>query len=144
MKNLNSVLIEGNLTRDGEISTIANGSQLGKFSIASNYSYKKNDVWVDEPSYIDIVAWRDTADVVHALKKGQKVKVIGRLKQDRWTSTDGKAMSKIVIVAEDIEVIQRESKPASVPEDTNNVSEKTNSGRTLASRDEEFEDDVPF
>ena len=36
-------------------------------------------------------------------KKGRGVRVVGRLKQDRWTGTDGKPRSKIAIVAEHVE-----------------------------------------
>ncbi|MBR5928182.1 MAG: single-stranded DNA-binding protein, partial [Spirochaetia bacterium] len=35
--------------------------------------------------------------------KGAGVRVVGRLKQDRWNSEDGKAKSRVKIVAEHIE-----------------------------------------
>jgi len=37
------------------------------------------------------------------LKKGRGVRVVGRLKQDRWTDADGKPHSRIFIVAEHVE-----------------------------------------
>ena len=37
------------------------------------------------------------------LKKGRGVRGVGRLKQDRWTSPEGQARSKIQIVAEHVE-----------------------------------------
>ena len=37
------------------------------------------------------------------LKKGRGVRVVGRLKQDRWTDADGKGRSRIFIVAEHVE-----------------------------------------
>jgi single-strand DNA-binding protein len=35
--------------------------------------------------------------------KGRGVKVVGRLKQDRWNGPDGKQRSKVTIVAEHVE-----------------------------------------
>jgi single-strand DNA-binding protein len=37
------------------------------------------------------------------LKKGRGVRVVGRLKQDRWTNPEGQGRSKIQIVAEHME-----------------------------------------
>jgi single-strand DNA-binding protein len=37
------------------------------------------------------------------LKKGRGVRVVGRLKQDRWADADGKAHSRVEIVAEHVE-----------------------------------------
>ena len=37
------------------------------------------------------------------LEKGRGVRVVGRLKQDRWTSPEGQTRSKVSIVAEHVE-----------------------------------------
>ena len=37
------------------------------------------------------------------LKKGRGVRVVGRLKQDRWTDAAGKLRSRVMIVAEHVE-----------------------------------------
>jgi single-strand DNA-binding protein len=37
------------------------------------------------------------------LTKGRGVRVVGRLKQDRWQDSDGKTRSKVHIVAEHVE-----------------------------------------
>jgi len=55
MNNLNSVLVEGNLTRDPMTKTTPSGAAACAFSIAVNRSYKKGDSY--EMSYFDIEAW---------------------------------------------------------------------------------------
>ena len=45
------------------------------------------------------------------LKKGRGVRVVGRLKQDRWTSPEGQPRSKVSIVAEYVEFKPRAKKP---------------------------------
>lgn len=41
------------------------------------------------------------------VKKGRGVRVVGRLKQERWKDAEGKSHSKIFVVAEHIELKQQ-------------------------------------
>jgi single-strand DNA-binding protein len=55
-------------------------------------------------SYFDVTTWSRLAEVCgEYLKKGRGVRVVGRLKQDRWTSPEGQGRSKVSIVAEHVE-----------------------------------------
>jgi single-strand DNA-binding protein len=57
-----------------------------------------------EVSFFDVSNWTRLAEVCgEYLKKGRGVRVVGRLKQDRWTDADGKGRSKVFIVAEHVE-----------------------------------------
>ena len=104
MNALNSILIEGNLTRDPESKTLASGSQVCSFAIASNRFYRQNEVMEKETSFFDIEAWaRLGQSCAETLRKGRGVRVVGRLKQDRWTDQTGKQHSKVKIVAEHVE-----------------------------------------
>jgi single-strand DNA-binding protein len=104
MNNLNSIIIEGNLIRDPEYRETAKGTPVCSFSIASNRFYKQGEGMEKEVSFFDVTSWSKLAQNVQNLgHKGRGVKVVGRLKQDRWNGTDGKARSKITIVAEHVE-----------------------------------------
>ncbi len=104
MNSLNSILLEGNLVRDPENKTLPTGSQVCSFSMASDRFYKQNDELEKEVSYFDVEAWsRLGQSCSENLKKGRGVRVVGRLKQDRWTDTEGKTKSKVKIVAEHVE-----------------------------------------
>jgi single-strand DNA-binding protein len=103
MNNLNSVLIEGNLTKDPDVNRTNNGTFVSTFAVACNRYYKVDDEPKEEVSFIDIETWGRLAETCYEyLKKGRGVRVVGRLKQHRW-ETDGKFRSKIVIVAEHVE-----------------------------------------
>ncbi|MBQ3945696.1 MAG: HNH endonuclease, partial [Alphaproteobacteria bacterium] len=54
--------------------------------------------------YYDIEAWGEKlANIIEKCGfKGRGVRVVGRLKQNRWKTTDGKSMAKIVVVAEHV------------------------------------------
>ncbi|MDR1565944.1 MAG: single-stranded DNA-binding protein [Treponema sp.] len=102
--NINSILIEGNLVRDPLYRATAKGTPICTFSLASNRFYKHDSQMEQEVSFFDVEAWSKLAENCYSLgRKGRGVRVVGRLKQDRWTGADGKAHSRISIVAEHVE-----------------------------------------
>jgi single-strand DNA-binding protein len=104
MNNLNSILIEGNLVRDPTYKETAKGTPICTFSIASSRFFKQDSGLEKEVSYFDVETWSKLADQWYNLgRKGRGVRVVGRLKQDRWTDSDGKARSRVTIVAEHVE-----------------------------------------
>jgi single-strand DNA-binding protein len=127
MNNLNSILIEGNIVREPEFRATEKGISFCEFSIAVNRYYKTEDsdiketayydgykaedsvvdgetTYFKETSYFSVECWSKLAESVNKLgKKGRGVRVVGRIKQDRWVNADGKLLSKISIVAEHIE-----------------------------------------
>ena len=116
MNNLNSILIEGNLVRDPELSYTPKGTAVCKFSVACNRSWKQDDQFQKEVSFFDVSTWTRLAEVCgEYLKKGRGVRVVGRLKQDRWTDPDGKPHSRVEIIAEHVEFKPQLKKPDGEP-----------------------------
>jgi single-strand DNA-binding protein len=104
MNNLNSLIIEGNLVRDPMYRETAKGTPMSTFSFASNRFYKRDESMEKEVSYFDVESWGKVAEMVNNLgHKGRGVRVVGRLKQDRWQDKEGKNQSRTVIVAEHVE-----------------------------------------
>jgi len=104
MNNLNSILIEGTLTRDPVLKNTAKGTALCNLCLASNRYFKQENGYEKEVSFFDVEAWSKLAEACYARgKKGRGVRVVGRLKQSRWNDTEGKNHSRISIVAEHIE-----------------------------------------
>lgn len=99
-------MLEGNLVRDPEKVLVgSNGSVMGKFSIAVNRYYKKaNAEAVEEVMYIGVQVWGGLAEgCLNYLKKGRGVRVVGRLRQERWEDKEGGKREKIIVVAEHVE-----------------------------------------
>ena len=112
--NLNSVIVEGNLTKDADFDSTQKGTGFCTFSVATNRYFKSGEEVQHEVSYFDVEAWGKLADSCRSLLvKGSGVRVVGRLKQDRWNSEEGKAKSRVKIVAEHIE-----AKPVTAAEKT--------------------------
>jgi len=116
MNNLNSILIEGNLVRDPLLRSTPKGTQVCSMCLASNRYYKQDTGFEKEVSFFDIETWSKLAEACYAKgKKGRGVRVVGRLKQNRWSDTEGKTHSKVTIVAEHVEFrpeFKKETKPA--------------------------------
>ena len=104
MNNLNSILIEGNLVKDPLYRTTPKGTPLCTFTLASNRFFKQDSGLEKEVGFFDVESWAKLAENCYNLgRKGRGVRVVGRLKQDRWNGADGKYHSKIAIVAEHVE-----------------------------------------
>ncbi len=104
MNSLNSILIEGNLTRDPLLAETPKGTSVCNLSLASNRYFKLNNEQQQEVSFFNIEVWSKQAEVCNEhLEKGRGIRVVGRLKQDRWEDTDGKKHDRIKIIAEHVE-----------------------------------------
>lgn len=104
LSNLNSIILEGNLTKDPEFKRLNNNVELTTFSVAVNHYYKKDDQIENDVSYFQIETWsRLAVSCIENLQKGRGVRVVGRLRQNRWVDATGKNQSKVLIVAEHVE-----------------------------------------
>jgi len=93
----------GNLTRDPELRTTPNGTNVCSFSLALNRSYKNAEGgWTEATDYIDVVAWGPLGErVAQYLTKGRPALVNGRLQSRSWEQ-DGAKRSKVEVVAQDV------------------------------------------
>lgn len=106
MANGIQITVVGNLTADPELKINDAGTAQLNFSIAAERSYKKDEEWVNEVSYPDIIAWRYLAeDSAGVLEKGMRVIVTGRFEQRFWEDKEtGQKRNKWQIVADEIAV----------------------------------------
>lgn len=103
MNDLNSIIIEGNLTQEPEMKYTTNGTALCSLSIAVNRYYKSGEETKQETAFLDVECWGRIAESCSRyLSKGRGIRIVGRLKQDRWEQ-DGYSRSKVIIVAENVE-----------------------------------------
>ncbi len=119
MNSLNSILVEGNLTRDPELRSTPKGTPVCTFSVASNRFRKVGEEYEKEVSFFDVETWNRLAERCgETLGKGRGVRVVGHLKQDRWKDSEGSSRSRVKIVAEHVEFKPIFQKPESeAPQD---------------------------
>lgn len=105
MNQLNSLIIEGNVVRNPDYREPSKGFKVCTVPLAVNRFYKnKNGEGINEVSYFNVETFGKMAEIcANECEKGRGMRIVGRLKQDRWKNADGKTSSKISIIAEHIE-----------------------------------------
>jgi single-strand DNA-binding protein len=103
---MTTITIVGNMTRDPEIRYTPSGAQSVRFGVAVNRRWRDQQTgeWKEaEPSFFDVVCWRDLADnVAESLSKGSRVIVTGRMEQRSWQDQDGNRRSAWEITADEV------------------------------------------
>lgn len=100
---LNHIVLMGRLTRDPELRRTGSGVAVTSFSIAVDRDFGKNEAGEKETDFIDIVAWRQTAEFVQKFfTKGRMIVVSGRLQIRSWTDKDENKRRTAEVVADNV------------------------------------------
>jgi single-strand DNA-binding protein len=106
---VNRVTLIGNLGRDPEIRRLENGTAVGKFSVATNESYKDSSgEWQQQTEWHEVVVWRALAEQAEkALKKGALIFVEGKLSYRKYTDKNNVERTAVEIVANTFRLLER-------------------------------------
>ena len=92
----------GRLTRDPELRRTPSGTAVATFTIAVDRDFKGKNGEQDT-DFIDIVAWRQTAEFVSKyFSKGRMAVVEGRLQIREYTNKEGQKRKATEIVADNV------------------------------------------
>ena len=95
---LNHIVVMGRLTRDPELRRTPNGTPVVSFAIACDRDSKDK-----ETDFIEVVAWRNTAEFVSKyFSKGRMAVVSGRLQIREWQDKDGNKRKTAEVVADSV------------------------------------------
>lgn len=103
---LNVVTLVGRLTADPELRHTPNNIAVTSFNIAVGRSYSKagEDRQTD---FIDVVAWRSTAEFVSKyFKKGQLIAVEGSIQTRMYEDKEGKKRKVFEVIANSVHFIE--------------------------------------
>ena len=101
---LNHIVLMGRLTRDPELRRTGSGIPVASFSLAVDRDFGSNrETGEKETDFIDIVAWRSTAEFVSKyFTKGRMAVVSGRLQIRSWQDKDGNKSRSAEVVADNV------------------------------------------
>lgn len=103
MKNMNKVMLIGNLAADPELRQTASGTLTTEVRLGVNRRGK--DAGCD---FVSVVCWQATAEMVcKYLHKGDKVAVAGRLQTRSYVAKDGGKRYVTEVVADEVEFLPR-------------------------------------
>ena len=99
---LNKIFIMCRLTRDPELRRTQNGTAVAGFALAVDRDYKNAD-GTKETDFIEVVAWRSSAEFVSKyFAKGRMAVVEGRLQIRDWQDKDGNKRRNAEVVADNV------------------------------------------
>lgn len=100
---LNHIVLMGRLTRDPELRRTGSGVAVATFSLAVDRDFGSSSTGEKETDFIDIVAWRNTAEFVSKyFAKGRMAVVSGRLQIRNWNDKDGNKRRSAEVVADGV------------------------------------------
>lgn len=99
---LNKIVLMGRLTRDPELRSTGNGTAVASFAIAVDRDFKAQG-GEKETDFIDVIAWRNTAEfVTKYFAKGRMAVVEGRLQIRSWKDKEGNSRRSAEVVADNV------------------------------------------
>ena len=99
---LNKIIIMGRLTRDPELRRTGSGTAVTSFSLACDRDFKSQS-GEKETDFIEVVAWKNTAEFVSKyFSKGRMAVVEGRLQIRDWTDNAGNKRTTAEVVADNV------------------------------------------
>ena len=100
---LNRIILMGRLTRDPELRHTQTGTAVASFTLAVDRDFKDRQTGEKATDFIDIVAWRQTAEFVSRyFTKGRMAVVEGRLQLRDWTDKEGGKRRSAEVVADNV------------------------------------------
>jgi single-strand DNA-binding protein len=142
--NIAKYVISGNLIKDSELRYTTAGTPVCEFVVASNWSKKQGDAWVDQVSFFSFALFGKRAESLHGyLKKGQGVNVAGDIRQDKWEK-DGQKQNKIIFAVSDIQLIGGRSVSHITRQQQRGLDNAKNGYNGNQEEELQFEDDIPF
>jgi single-strand DNA-binding protein len=100
---LNRIILMGRLTRDPELRHTQTGTPVASFSLAVDRDFKDKSTGEKATDFIDVVAWRQTAEFVSRFfTKGRMAVVEGRLQIRDWTDKDGGKRRSAEVIADNV------------------------------------------
>lgn len=100
---LNHIVLMGRLTADPELRRTGSGVAVASFTLAVDRDFTNKESGTKETDFIDIVAWRSTAEFVSKyFSKGRMAVVSGRLQIRRWQDKEGNNRRSAEVVADNV------------------------------------------
>ena len=100
---LNKIFLMGRLARDPELRRTQTGTPVASFRLAVDRDFKDRNTGERATDWIDVVAWRQTAEFVSRyFTKGRMAVVEGRLQMRDWTDKEGNKRTSAEVVADNV------------------------------------------
>lgn len=145
MASFNKVILIGNMTADPELKATSSGVSVCPFSIAVNRKFKDQS-GNNECDFINIVAWRSTAEfVAKYFKKGNPILVCGQLQTRTWTDNQNNKRFATEVIADEVSFVSNRENNSDQKNEPSNYVPNAYTGQTSSNFEEiPSEEGLPF
>ena len=100
---LNKCFLQGRLVADPELRHTQSGTAVASLRLAVDRDFKDKDTGERKADFINVVAWRSTAEFISRnFSKGRMAVVAGSLQIRDWTDKEGNKRTTAEVVADNI------------------------------------------
>ena len=111
---LNKVILMGRLTADPELRQTPSGVSSCRFSVAVNRNYTSKETGERQTDFINVVAWRNTAEFVSRYFSKGKMRIVeGSLRNNNYTDQNGVKHYSMDVQADNVSFGESKSASAS-------------------------------
>lgn len=138
----NLVVLTGRLTAAPELKTTQNGVSVCSFSIAVERRYKQGEE--RQADFINIVAWRQTAEFVSKhFNKGSMIGIEGAIQTRKYQDKDGNNRTAFEVVANNVQFVESKRSEGAA-EGNSSPAPQSDPLDGFSERLDEFDGDCPF
>lgn len=107
---LNKAILVGRLTADPELRQTPSGVFVTSFTVAVNRAYPK-EKGEQQADFIDIVAWRSTAEFAcKYFKKGSAIGIDGSIQTRSYTDKEGNKRKAVEVLASNVSFVESKNR----------------------------------
>ena len=137
----NIAILTGRLTADPELKTTSNGIPTSTFTIANDTGYGEKK----KTAFINIVAWRSTAEFVSKhFRKGDMIGIEGSIQTRKYQDKDGNNRTVFEVVANNVQFVKGKRNDVNIDRDESTQSFSNTSTDDFADMGEVGNGDLPF
>ena len=147
--NLNKVVLAGRITADPELKQTTSGVSVLSFTVAvnRNYTSKASEQGERQADFINVVAWRNTAEFISKyFRKGSAICVTGSIQTRSWQDQQGQRRYATEVVADEAMFVESRGDGAGAQSSDPYAQAMSYSSNAATANFEEHntDDDLPF
>lgn len=148
--NLNKVQLAGRLTADPELKQTQNGIAVTTFTLAVNRRFSGKDSNEPQADFINITAWRQTAEfITRYFRKGNGICICGSIQTRKWTDNEQKTRYSTEVVADEAYFVESKNEKVGGGQQMSDHNAPAPSAQETAQPAAQFEapapdEDLPF
>lgn len=105
MASFNKAILIGNMVADPELKQTPSGVSVCRFRLGVQRKFAK-DEGQQTADFLDVVAWRQTAEFVSKyFKKGNPILVCGQIQSRNWEDNNGVKRYSVEILADEVSFV---------------------------------------